>query len=373
MGHLVLSRRVIDVTGPGSERVTAEKIGVFRSCFSGLERCYGTYDPRTGRAFQRKQSVTDQVILRHLGGDQPYGVYLLVGDRTKAVVADFDNEDPWPLLEFIRSAARYGVPAYAERSKSKGWHAWVFAEPPHVTAGKARGVVRLILNDIDLPGIEVFPKQDRLNSNASFGNFINAPLFGTLVPKGRTVFVDPEGGLRPFPDQWGLLRTVRRVSEALLDSILEINAPSDGAYGLPLSSPMELPSRAGQRFFGLPLCAQRMLAEGVVANQRLACFHLAVQLKNAGLPCDLAVSCLLAWAGKNRPRDGRTIITPAEIAEQASHGYSEKYRGCGCTDASVLPYCTPDCPLKKLRAAAPAADNPKDLAPQKPPRQGDQE
>ena len=59
---------------------TAEKIAIFRDCFTGLNHVYGTYDPQSGRACQKKEPVTDEVILAHLTGRQPYGVYLLIKD-----------------------------------------------------------------------------------------------------------------------------------------------------------------------------------------------------------------------------------------------------------------------------------------------------
>ena len=66
-----------------------------------------------------------------------------------------------------------------------------------------------------------FPKQDRLGSSTTYGNFINAPLFGALVPKGRTVFLDEN--LQAHPYQWAFLEGTRRVSEQQLDQIIERN------------------------------------------------------------------------------------------------------------------------------------------------------
>jgi len=68
---------------PGrNERKTEDKIRVFRSFFSGLTNVYGTYDPATGSARQVKAQVTNKVLIDHLTGKQPYGVYLLVKDKT---------------------------------------------------------------------------------------------------------------------------------------------------------------------------------------------------------------------------------------------------------------------------------------------------
>ena len=327
---------------------TAQKLATFQDCFAGLRQVYGTYDLNTGRARQVKRPVNDEVVLRHIRGFEPYGVYLLVGDETRAVVADFDDVNPDPPLGFVRKAAHYGLPAYLERSKSKGWHAWIFTELPGVSAAKVRLVVKAILADIGAPHTEVFPKQDRLTGSTRYGNFIHAPLFGALVPEDRTVFVDPERGLRTYADQWGLLANVRRVTASQLDEIIEINELAHNrharSHGKKPNGSLETRSS-----FGLPPCAQRMLAEGVRQCQRVACFRLAVHLKKAGIPEDVAAAGLMAWASKNRPEDGKRIITEAEITEQAACAYGKEYRACGCEDPAVAPYCEPGCPVNERR------------------------
>ena len=167
------------------------KIKIFKELFSGLKNAYGTYNPKTGQAWQEKDPVTDKVILDHLTGRKPYGIYLLVNNRIRAIAVDFDTKDQLPPMEFLSSAKHYGITAYIERSKSKGHHVWMFFNNQGVLAAKARMVVRHILDEIEQPDTEVFPKQDEIAGNVMFGNFINAPLFGALVPNGKTVFVDP--------------------------------------------------------------------------------------------------------------------------------------------------------------------------------------
>jgi hypothetical protein len=332
---------------------TKQKITIFRSCFTGRDDIYGTYDPATSRAWQVKGPVTDKVLLRHLQGIQPYGVYLLCGDRTGAVVADFDEEDTWAPLQFLRQARHYGINAHVERSKTKGWHIWGFFPEHGVLAAKARSVFKVILDDIQMPAIEVFPKQDRLCQDAPDGNFINAPMFGVLVPKGRTVFVDPDDGLRPFVNQWSALQSVQRVPESLLDQIIEVNSLGSSAAVLPARQPG--PATGPATSFGLPPCAQRMLVDGVTENQRVACFRLAVDLKKAGLPQDVAIACLNTWAIKNRPSEAKRIITDPEIRHQTASAYSKGYRACGCEDPAIQPFCVADCPLMNSHAGRQAA------------------
>ena len=61
------------------------KVRLFRRFFSGLRHVYGTYDPGTGRSWQVKAEVTDQVILEHLTGRRSYGVYLLTDDADRTI------------------------------------------------------------------------------------------------------------------------------------------------------------------------------------------------------------------------------------------------------------------------------------------------
>ena len=203
-------------------RSTQEKLSLFKRRFSGLRNTFGTYDPKTGRSWQVKRPVTDGVFLDHLKGRRPYGVYLLTGDRTNAAVVDFDNDDLNQVVDFIARAAHYKLKAHIERSKSKGHHAWFFFGDKGANAAKARLVVSNILDEIDAPDTEIFPKQDRLAPSIPYGNFINAPLFGRLVPEGKTVFLDPTS-FEPYQNQWDFLEKLETANDALLDELIEIN------------------------------------------------------------------------------------------------------------------------------------------------------
>ena len=332
-------------------RSTAEKLALFRRYFTGLEAVYGSYDLRTGKAYQVKEHVTDAVLLAHLKGEQPYGVYLLDGAVTRAAAIDFDMDDPSLPAKLLSCAREVGLPVYIERSKSKGYHVWVFLEAPGVQASKARSVFACLLAGLNMPHAEIFPKQDSLGNGASYGNFINAPLFGALVPKGRTVFVDPENEMKPFADQWDFLEQVERVSEVQLDDILdslgeEVTGGLEQGAATPQPSPIDVGHRV--RFTpksALPICAQRMLNDGVTENQRVACFRLAIHFNRLGIPFDITVAALNEWARKNRPADGKRTITDAEIAEQADWAYKKAYRGFGCDEPAVKAFCAPDCPL----------------------------
>jgi len=335
------------------DRTTSEKLAIYRGLFTGRPDVYGTYDPNTGRVRQVKEPVTDEVLLAHLKGQQPYGVYLLMKDTIRTLAVDFDSDQLCYPLAFRAEARHYQMVSYIERSKSKGYHVWMFFGEQGVPARKARQVAGQILTAIRQPNVEIFPKQDVLDENIAYGNFINAPLFGALVPRARTVFVHPARPRQPYADQWELLSGVQRIQETRLDAAIrrydvdepdqanqtsESTGPSNDAGGLTMS-------------FGLPPCAQRMLADGVPDQQRVRCFRLAVDLKRAGVPFDLAVTLLRAWARKNRPQNGKRIITSREIEEQAKGAYEKPYRSCGCEDPAVATYCDEGCPLYAHRRA----------------------
>jgi CDGSH-type Zn-finger protein len=335
------------VPGPRTTRTTEQKLAVFRACFSGLTHVYGTYDPASGHAWQVKRRVTDAVIVAHLQGRRPYGVYLLVNDLTRAVAVDFDVDDLDPPIRFREGALGYGLVTYIERSKSKGHHVWMFFDEAGVPAAKARLVVRRILDEIGQPNTEVFPKHDRLDTGATYGNYIYAPLFGALVPHGRTVFLDPGNGFKPHAEQWHVLETVKRITQPQLDEVIEVN---DLTPSRPSGRDRDSTHRPTdvQAAYGLPPCAQRMLAEGVNAYQRVACFRLAVQLKKAGLPEDITAAALIAWAAKNRPLGEKRVIAGDEIITQVNGAFSRDYRSCGCGDPAVQPFCDAHCSVRGL-------------------------
>ena len=331
------------------KRSTRQKLVLFQRYFTGLTSTYGTYDPGTGRAWQVKEPVNDQVLLDHLLGRKPYGVYLLTGETTRALALDCDTEDRDLPAACVAVAYHYQVSAYIERSKSKGYHVWMFFESKGVAAAKARVLAANILAELEAEDTEVFPKQDRLGSSISYGNFINAPLFGRLVPEGRTVFIDP-ATFKPYPDQWDFLESLEAVSESHLDDLIEMNG---WEIETTPSQPQEDQAETDIDNFGLPACARKMLRNGVQRYQRVSCFRLAVHFKRLGLPYDLAVSALKTWSLKNRPLQGKGVITEQEILDQSQYAYSRPYRGYGCQSKAVSAFCEPDCPVLAWQSNGP--------------------
>ena len=326
-----------------SKHTTDQKIRLFMSLFHGLGVAYGTYDPDTGKYRQVKSQVTRNVIFNHLRGNQSYGFYPVVGTKTSVGIVDFDNGDPYPALQFIERAKHYDINAYLEISKSKGYHVWIFFHNSGILAKKVRLVLNHILNDIELPDTEIFPKQNFISINGNYGNFINAPLFGRLVPDSKTIFIKPDASLKPYQDHWSFLEKVERVNEQIVDRIIEINELDKKSETLnQIKSDKQLTKNTG---YGLPACIRTILQQGVTFDQRVATFRIAVHLKRIGLPNDLAVIILLNWKKKNQPVNGQRIITSKEVEEQVDWAYKKNYTGFGCQEKIIESFCDKKCPI----------------------------
>ena len=326
------------------------KVDTFKHLFLGRTDVYGRHDPEVKKSWQEKAPLTDKVFSMHLFGKQPCGVYLLkTSNMCSAVVADFDKPETAPIIEFMRRAHELDLFVYPEISKSKGWHIWIFFQSD-VQAAKPRRIVRHILTGMELDKIvEVFPKHDSINSTTFYGNFINLPLANVYISQGRTVFLDED--LSSIPDQWQFLEQIKRVPESILDSIIIrlTRNHEDCSSVRPVNSFQSMVDHNGEtrKTFGLLPCAIRMLSEGVTEMQRKSAFRLAVNLKKAGLPMSSAVSVLMEWRKRNRPADGRQIITQEEINEQTKAAYARQYASCGCDDEAMRRYCDEKCILKK--------------------------
>ena len=180
--------------------------------------------------------LTDDVLAHHLRGDATIGIYPLLPDDTCMLLAcDFDD-GAWALdaLAYLDACHRAEVPAVLERSRSgDGAHVWVFFDAP-VPAATARSLGTSLLREavaaraeLDLASYDrFFPSQDFM-PRGSFGNLIALPLQGERLRHGATAFLDPTT-MEPWPDQWGFLSSVARLTldaaAALADSLRPVDA-----------------------------------------------------------------------------------------------------------------------------------------------------
>jgi superfamily II DNA or RNA helicase len=235
-----------DVAQVGTLSDNQAKVTLFRSLFRGREDVYaerwrmkdGTWAYRPAgkkdweailasrpedhkkidRQTRTLYAVTDEVIRQHLTGKKTIGIYpLLVDENCWLLAADFDKKT-WQedSLAFLTTCHRARIPAYLERSRSgNGGHVWIFFDSA-VSAVLARKMGCALLTQtmerrhhLGLDSYDrFFPNQDTL-PKGGFGNLIALPLQWTPRQNGNSLFVDDD--MHPYPDQWQLLLSIRRV------------------------------------------------------------------------------------------------------------------------------------------------------------------
>jgi superfamily II DNA or RNA helicase len=257
-----------------SELSPSAKISLFRSLFKGREDVYpkmwisksgdrkgympacgndGSYSLCGKRKFPRIKCadcnhqaylpLTDEVIREHLQGKQTIGVYSLLPDDTcRFLAVDFDKAT-WQedVAAFRETCNALDLPVAVERSRSgNGAHAWFFFSEP-VVASVARVMGCFLITEtmarrhqLSMESYDrLFPSQDTM-PRGGFGNLIALPL--QLEPRKleNSVFVDEV--FIPYPDQWGYLSSLKRLSPQEVQAIADRAVRQGQVVGLKLPS-----------------------------------------------------------------------------------------------------------------------------------------
>lgn len=149
-----------------------ETLAMFIQLFRGRGDVYGSEE---GGCVRKR--LTPDVFSSHLTGGEPIGVYPMVPIKDEWMCAwgctDIDVEDFAGAVSIRESLAAAGVIAHIEKSRSKGYHVWVFASKP-VTAKNMRRMFLAAHQVADYPAREVNPKQEALTS-IQVGNYVRLP------------------------------------------------------------------------------------------------------------------------------------------------------------------------------------------------------
>lgn len=191
----------------------------FVKLFAGRGDCYGSEEGGCVR-----QRLTPDTFAHHLS-DGPYiGVYPAVPRGTNPSIcvwgcSDIDVEDLDAARTLQRTLEMAGVTAWVERSRSKGYHVWVFASE-QVPAESMRRLLLVAHQVANYPAREVNPKQSDVSAT-KVGNYVRIPYPSGLrsTPERRVILDDND---QPMPLQEFLqvaissrvpLETIERLAE----------------------------------------------------------------------------------------------------------------------------------------------------------------
>ncbi|MGD0921673.1 MAG: primase C-terminal domain-containing protein [Terriglobia bacterium] len=325
-------------------RPTSTEVAAFRSLFVARPDAYVLW--RAGNPVAVHRPLDKQVLEGHLAGDGRVGTYLLLrGNLTPFLVFDLDEPNKSLVLKIRKRLKRHRIPAYVERSKSKGFHIWVFFEKP-LHAKLARRFASALIADLGNTKIEIFPKQDCVPKEG-LGNCIWLPLHSPDVVRRRTVFLD--SNFHSIPDQWGFLAEVRRVGERRVRRALETMALEAPANSSPASNQIQRFPRTKQfprlrnHAPKLAPCAQAILLQGAdEGNRNVALFTLAKHLRGASLD-QAAAGELVRAANMNC----RPPLSEQEVRGIIQSVFAKGYTSLGCDKPFIASLCSDQCPVKR--------------------------
>lgn len=196
-----------------------------------------------------------ETLRQHLEGRLTIGLYA-INPKTQrcrwvAIDADYENalED---LLKLQWELQGDGVDAALEKSR-RGGHLWIFAQEP-LLASDCRLYIYNLASRLKLPvkaagpadGIEVFPKQDRLQAG-EFGNAIRGPLGVHQGAKRRFWFY---GADYRVEEQIAYLERLKKISESELASFVKgLRMPPEFEPKRDVQSSYRPPTKANHREF----------------------------------------------------------------------------------------------------------------------------
>lgn len=207
------------------ESMEKEMLDQFVNLFRGRGDCYGSEE---GGCVRRP--LTPDVFWNHLTGGAGIGVYPAVPSNPPFCVwgcSDIDVEDLGAARLLQRTLEMANVPSFVERSRSKGYHVWVFADQP-VPAETMRRALLVAHQVADYPAREVNPKQSDVSAH-KVGNYVRLPYYGGIdsTPSRRVILDDDD---QPMPFDLFITKARRsKVSGETLDRIASFYKPPERA------------------------------------------------------------------------------------------------------------------------------------------------
>jgi len=307
--------------------MNTETVAKFVELFKGRSDCWGKVE---GGCVKEKLQVDH--YRKHLEGEISLGVYPLLDDgNVLFATIDIDNDD----LEMVRKVAAElkakGFSAYIERSKSKGYHIFLFFSVP-VSAKDIREILSYACKKAGCEKYELFPKQDILTEKTPYGSYINLPYLGLTE---RRKFIDEKNDNIALEE---FLETVQKNDKLCVETGLK-QIPSSNDK--PVSLNENKPSKEKQK--KMPPCISKIL-NGVKEGCRdEAMFALAKYFNSMGWSCDLTLTQVKEVNKKNTPPEAES-----KIESIVNEVYKKNHTSFSCDKDLIKQFCSKECDFKNL-------------------------
>jgi hypothetical protein len=203
---------------------------LFAELFEGRLDAFGT--EQGGCVYSASEDWDEYVrrIDEHLWGVEPMGVYPMVEGEDDCYVkwgcVDFDEGDEVSFIyaQNLRTVlAQFGIDAWLERSRSKGWHVWVFSSE-WVPAYVMRRALLGATDTARAPIKEINPKQEQA-SKKGVGNYVRLPYPCFWENTLRRCVIDMETREPLEMAEFTLLAHARRCNRELLEKVMGLWTP----------------------------------------------------------------------------------------------------------------------------------------------------
>ena len=148
-----------------------QRVSKFKEIFLGLERAYGTFQPKEslrednkaeGETWIRKKPLDENLWNDHLSGAWPSLGVFPINDEDKCRWGCIDvDEYPLDHVSIAKKLSEKKLPFIVSKSKSGGAHIFLFFKD-YVSAAIVHNKLKELAAFMGLGHCEVFPKQERL-------------------------------------------------------------------------------------------------------------------------------------------------------------------------------------------------------------------
>lgn len=218
----------------------------FSSLFQGRTDFLGAEEGGCVRISCYDQLGMEWIYQGHLTGSRPpIGIYPVTGRHELSVsrptrkqfmvkfgAVDIDFEDLTLATNIWKALSALGIDSWVERSRSKGYHVWVFADE-WVPSVLMRSALQVACEVVRYQPKEIYPKQTEL-VDGSPGNYIRLPYPGALLVSGaesqaraRRVVLEMEGasGTPLLLEDFVRRAWENRVGRSVLESAASLAKP----------------------------------------------------------------------------------------------------------------------------------------------------